>query len=308
MTDKKNSLKDNVLERLEREGITPHSRYYWLSYEYAFWAAWGLSVVLGSVALAVLSFTSVYIGYSLFEATHSGFLTFFFDALPYLWLLAFALLTVVAHFNLRNTKRGYKYPLYLVIGSSFGFSILGSIFLHYMGAGYYLDRYLGEHVWGYQSRVEFETHVWQNPKAGRLLGRIESPTEAAFTKVSFVDVNNQKWNIIVTDLRSRDAELLLSGDRVRVLTATTSEEVEADLMACAVFPWLLNEAPIVAKWKEDRMLFQERLAERREKIKALLENREVEKPEIQATSSPETVVAEAASSPCSNHPVFKGKS
>src|SRR5690606_40503149 len=125
MTDKKNSLKDNVLERLEREGITPHSRYYWLSYEYAFWGAWVLSVVLGAVALAVLSFTSVYIGYSLFEATHGGFLTFLIDSLPYLWLLAFALLTLVAYFNLRNTKRGYKYPLYLVVGSSFSFSILG---------------------------------------------------------------------------------------------------------------------------------------------------------------------------------------
>src|SRR5690606_21014678 len=113
MKDKQNSLKDSVLERLEKEGITPHSRYYWLSYEYAFWAAWLISVFLGSVALAVLSFASVYIGYSLFEATHGGFLTFFFDTLPYIWLVAFAALTLVAYFNLKNTKRGYKYPLSL---------------------------------------------------------------------------------------------------------------------------------------------------------------------------------------------------
>ena len=201
-----NKIKESVLERLEREGITPRSRLYWLSYEYAFWGAWLLSVVLGAVALAVLSFTSLYIGYSLYEATHQSFLTFFFDTLPYLWFLAFAGLTIVAYFNLRNTKRGYKYPLYLVVGSSFGFSVVGAVVLHSLGAGFYLDHYMGQHLKSYQSRAEFEAQMWQNPLEGRLLGVLKAPSDDDLKQVLFTDVNNEDWDVTITELRTRDAE------------------------------------------------------------------------------------------------------
>lgn len=316
MTDSMNNkIKENVLDRLEREGITPHSRLYWLSYEYAFWAAWLLSVVLGAVALAILSFTSFYIGYSLYEATHKSFLTFFIDTLPYLWVFAFMALILVAYFNFRNTRRGYKYPLYLVVGSSFGFSVVGAVVLHSLGAGYYLDRYMGERFETYQSRAEYETQMWQNPLAGRMLGAAKAMAEEDLKQVRFVDVKNEEWDITITELRPKDSELLLSGHKVRMLVATTTEDVRNGMVACAVFPWILDAAPGVERWRAERKNFVEDVAERRKKLEELVEEIKevvVEGAEVQpprpnlSTTTPEAVIEEAKRSPCAEHPIFKG--
>ena len=309
-----NKIKESVLERLEREGITPRSRLYWLSYEYAFWGAWLLSVVLGAVALAVLSFTSLYIGYSLYEATHQSFLTFFFDTLPYLWFLAFAGLTIVAYFNLRNTKRGYKYPLYLVVGSSFGFSVLGAIVLHSLGAGYTLDRYMGEQLGSYQSRAEFEAQMWQNPLEGRMFGAAKVLDEDDLEHVRFIDVKNEEWDVTISELRAKDAELLLSGHKVRMLVATTTEELRDGMIACAVFPWILDTAPGMERWRAERKNFIEDVEERRAKLQELVKNIKavVEDDDSDAlplrnfsTTTAEEVVRVAKQSPCSNHPVFR---
>lgn len=315
MTDSMNNkIKESVLDRLEREGITPRSRLYWMSYEYAFWSAWLLSVVLGAVALAVLSFTSLYIGYSLYEATHPTFLTFFFATLPYLWFLTFVGLTLVAYFNLRNTKRGYKYSLYLVVGSSFGFSVLGAVMLHSLGTGYYLDYYLGEHLDSYQSRAEFEAQMWQNPLAGRLLGAVKVLDEDDLERVRFIDVKNEEWDVTITELRPKDSELLLSGHKVRMLVATTTEEIRDGVVACAVFPWILDTAPGVERWRAERKNFVEDVEERKAKLLELVEDikevveegdiPEVRRPNL-ATTSLEDVVKTASESPCAEHPIFK---
>lgn len=310
-----NNIKEDVLDRLEKEGITPRSRLYWLSYECAFWGAWLLSVILGAAALAVLSFTSLYIGYSLYEATHENFLTFFFETLPYLWFLAFIGLTLVAYFNLRNTKRGYKYPVYLVVGSSFGFSVVGAMVLHSMGAGYYLDRYMGEQLQSYQSRAEFEAKMWQNPLAGRMLGAVKGSSEEELGRVRFIDIKNKEWDVIITELRPKDTKLLLSGHKVRMLVATTTEGVPDSMVVCAVFPWILDDAPGVNRWRAERRSFLEDVKEHRTQILGLVQDIKegVEGdisplvPQRRSSTTIELPIEQLKQKHCAKHPVFRSE-
>lgn len=313
MSENNKKLKESILDRLEREGITPHSKLYWLTYEYSLWGAWGISVALGAVALAILSFSSIYIGFSLFEATHDSFLVYLFEALPYLWLVAFLALIVVAYFNLKHTKRGYKYPLPMVIGSSFGFSILGAMLLHFMGVGFYLDNYLGEHLTGYQSRAEFEAQMWQNPMAGRLFGAALLPIEDVDQRVSFVDSNDEEWSLYYRELRPRDSKLLLSGEKVRVLVATGTKSVEDKiLVACAVFPWLLDEAPPINKLKEDRQMFMEEMKEKRQELRQVVDrlreagdDRSDNGTRFASTTKSTKQTTVVTDLPCSKHPLFR---
>lgn len=266
------TMKEDVLSRLEREGITPRPRFYWLSQEYGLWAAWIASVAVGSVALAVVSFSSLYIGYSLYEATHDNLLTFLMDTLPYLWFLAFAVMAVAAYFNLRHTKKGYKYPFILMIGSSFGFSILGGMFLHYLGAGYYLDRFLGAHLESYQSRAEFETVMWQAPIAGRLIGAVEAgQVTDTIPGALFTDVDHHEWQLAINELGEREVKLLRSGKKVRLIIATSSESAPEAVVVCGVFPWLLDEAPMIAKLRDDRRQFVDNIAKRHQRPPVTLE-------------------------------------
>lgn len=280
-------MKDAVLKRLEAEGITPRSRLYFMAHEYALWGAWGATVLLGAVSLAVLSFSSVYMGYALYEATHENLLTFLIDSLPFLWLMALALMIFAAHFNLRHTKKGYKYPVILVIGSSLGLSVVGGVVLHYLGAGYYFDRFLGEVSGAYESRLEFEAHLWQAPKQGRLVGRAELPDEAGVIKgLLFTDIDNESWQLIPEDLNERESEMLRSGRKVKIIIATTSQTGAEVYIACGVFPWMMDEVPVIANWKENRDRFVKRLEERRTKVKEIMDEVQGKKDEVNDEQMP----------------------
>lgn len=297
-------FKEQLLKRLETEGISPHSKLYWLTHEYALWGAWGATVLLGALAVAVTSFASLHIGYALYEATHNDFLTFIFDALPYMWLMAFAVLLGVAYFNLRHTKRGYRYPMPLVIISTFGFSLVGGGMLHLLGGGWYMDKWLGEALPAYQSRAEFEEALWQAPVAGRLVGRamIKEVTSPVNT-VAFVDAREHEWKINTGALREREGELLLSGNKVRILMATSSRDGDDVLYACAVFPWLLDHAPPIKEWRQERGDFIENIKFSRERAKVSKNNIPPEIRDLPASST--MVIAVGPNSPCDNLPVFK---
>lgn len=267
INSQKQNIKDTILRRIEAEKIAPRSRIYWLAHESSLWVVWLVTVIIGAFALAILSFSSVYMGYSLYEATHENFFTFMMETLPYLWFLAFVLMIFAAQYQLRHTKKGYKYPVILVIGSSFGFSIIGGIFLHYIGAGFYMDKVLGETLSAYQSRAEFEELIWQNPEAGRLIGRATTTQqEISIPGVVFVDIEDKQWQVLADDLRVREKELLNSGQKVRILVATSSDQLKDVFVVCGVFPWMLDDVPVVAKWREDRREFVDNVKERRAKI------------------------------------------
>lgn len=306
-------MKETILERLQRENITPRSRLYWLTHEYAFWAAWGFSVVLGALSLAVLSFSSVYMGYSFYEATHDNFWTFLVEALPILWLIAAAFMVMASFFNIRHTKKGYKYPVILVIGSSLGFSLLGGFALHYLGAGYYLDRFLGEVSETYQSRVEFEARLWEAPAFGRLVGRATPLDEVGVVNgFLFTDIEDRSWPIVGTELGERESELLRSGRKVKLLFATSSKAGVEMFVACGVFPWMLDEVPLIAELREDRAEFVHRVEERRHRFAEMIEENKGRPigPPLENLPTSSTLAIEEVpvdNGPCGILPLFKAE-
>jgi hypothetical protein len=212
-------------------------------------------------------------GYALYEATHENFLTFLVDSLPFLWLVAASFMILASFFNIRHTKNGYKYPVILVVGSSLGFSILGGAVLHYLGAGYYLDRFLGEMSDTYQSRLEFEARLWQAPKYGRLVGHAAPPDAVgAINGFVFYDIDERPWPMADSELGERESELLRSGRKVKLLFATSTVGGEEAFYACGVFPWMLDEVPAIAKYKESRAEFINRVEERRERFATVINN------------------------------------
>lgn len=302
-------LKEAVLHRLEKEKIEPRSRLYWLSHEYALWGAWGVTILLGAASLAVLSFVSLHISYALYEATHDNFLTFFIDSLPYVWLAAFGVMILAAHFNLRHTKHGYRYSVVMVAGSSVGFSVLGAGALHFLGAGYYLDRVLGEVVTSYESRVEFEEKIWQKPALGRLVGRLNEVGDSETAqKAVFVDIDDHHWDLELSQIRERDRALLESGRKVRLLTATSSRDQRESLFVCAVFPWLLDHAPFLEEFKEERKAFGEGLREGYERTRKAVPGVGQRPPageeRVKEFVSDETMVVDG-DSPCAKLPIFQ---
>jgi hypothetical protein len=205
------------------------------------WLLWFVSVLVGALAIGVMLFLLKYRQYALYEATHDNFITFAIAAVPYLWIITFTLLAVLAIYNLRHTKRGYRYPLWTLILSSIALSVVGGSIMHLGGQGYVLDRYLGEQLSMYTSQVKHEKKLWQQPADGRLLGQAVLATVAPTSTIIFEDSLGGRWRVEIADLSDGELQLLNSKELVRMFGQPLNLSAKV-FHACGVFPWLLNAA------------------------------------------------------------------
>lgn len=259
-TKKHLNIKDSVLERLENEGVSPRSRIFWACQEYVIWSLWALTILVGAISVAVVTFASMHAGYALYEVTHESFLTFAIEVLPYIWLIVFIMMSMLAYYNMRHTKNGYKYPFTHIILSSVGFSILGGFVLHYAGVGYYLDTYLGRNSSMYQSQEKMELRMWQVPEDGRLVGVYESEIKGSL--VRFNDIEGREWSLDTVDLKARDLEVLTTGKKVRVLGLVANGSPMM-MHACGIFPWMMERVPELAELRQSKQYFIERMNDER---------------------------------------------
>ena len=239
----KASIATSILARIAGEQITPTPRYSFVLREGFLVSLVLFTILLGTLAVAVILFIFMSANYALYEATHSNFTTFLFDVLPALWVLAFILLTVLFRTQLRLVKNGYRYSAAHIIIGSLTLSCLGGFLLHGLGFGYALDQFLGKQVSMYMSMEKMERAMWQMPAAGRLVGfsalikDIEG-TPNNHTDTIFIDTVGTTWILETTELDDKDEAFLQSGQVVRLLGTSTAPGF---FHTCGVFAWMFGD-------------------------------------------------------------------
>jgi hypothetical protein len=216
-----NNLKDALFKRIESEQVCPKSRFFFLCRECSVWLFWVLSVVVGAMAVAVSLFVVMNRQYAFYEATHDNWLTFMVEALPYLWFLVFGLMAYFATFNIRHTVRGYRYPAWLIVGSSVAMSVVVGVLLQTSDLGHVVDNALGTHMKMYMSQEKMEQKLWQAPAEGRLLGQRVFEDTVPSTTVVFVDVDGGRTSDLdlVTSVFMYDAVNILPQDQAKLKTS-----------------------------------------------------------------------------------------
>jgi len=260
----KTKLKSTVLDRIQKEKICPRSRWFFGCYEFFLWALWIFSILVGSLAIAVSLFAITYQRYAFYEATHGSFLVFIVETLPYIWLVTFVVMVILAIFNLRQTKGGYRYPFWKVLISSLVFSFVGGGLLHVVGMGFMVDKKLGEHLHMYQSQEKMEQKMWQRPNEGRLVGFVvKMSNESNQNSINFKDIRGIEWETNIQNLFEDDLIVLRSGKKMKILGQVISTEPHR-FHACGVFPWMF----------EKNMSMKELSAERRAVIDRIYQHKD----------------------------------
>ena len=257
----KTKLKSVVLSRIKQEQICPRSKWYFNCYELFVWLFWVLSVVVGSLAVAVSLFAITYQRYAFYEATHGDFWTFIIETLPYLWFLVLVLMVIFAIFNIRHTKTGYRYSLWKIITSSLVLSLMGGAVLHVAGIGFEVDQKLGKYMNFYQSQEELEQGMWQKPGEGRLVGSlltVDFDDKNIDGDVSFKDVSGVLWEINVENLFEDDLVVLKSGKKMKLLGQVLSTE-PSRFHACGVFPWMFEKNMSIKELSAERRAVIDRI-------------------------------------------------
>ena len=281
----KESCKSGVMSRIECGEVCPRSRRFFQTRECAVWFLWAVSVVVGALAVAVTFFVFTHRQYALYEATHDTFFTFMVDVLPLLWIFVFGVMVLVAVYNLRHTKRGYKYPLWQIFGSSMVLSLAGGAALHLLGLGYTTDHMLGQKMDMYNSQDKIEQKMWQDPEEGRLLGRFDGPLPAPSTLVVFNDIKGQEWQVNIDELSADERELIERNETVRLLGKISDKDMMT-FHSCGAFPWTFDKHMSREDMHAARVAFEMKVEGLKEKAEYLALTVEDKEDEDSKTESP----------------------
>lgn len=271
-TEKQNKDKETtelskaILERIEKEGLTPLPRWQFLCFEYGIWTLWGLSVLFGAIVFSVLIFFFLHAGfsYAMHEATHENVFSFLYEVLPLLWIVAFGLMALLAHYNLRHTKTGYRHTVLRVLLSSLVFSFIGGVVFHAVGMGLVVDNFLAKKMPIFPNLEQVEARLWQRPEQGRIFGAYEGegPQESI---VLFADSEGMRWQLNTSELNVLDMENLYGGTRVHVI-GIPSTTTDAYFHGCAIFKALLERELSFSEMRKERSRFLDRMHELSERV------------------------------------------
>ena len=281
----KTSCKGSVMSRIECGDVCPRSRTFFQTRECVVWALWGLSVVVGALAVAVTFFVFTHRQYALYEATHDNFFTFMVDVLPVLWIIVFGCMVGLGAYEIRHTKRGYRYPLWQIVGSSMILSLAGGAALHLLGLGYSTDHMLGQKMNMYNSQDKVEQKMWQNPQEGRLFGHFVGPLPPPSTLVSFKDIAGEEWQVHVGELSDSERGFIERQETVRLLGKITNDDMNV-FYSCGAFPWSSDKPMRREDMRAAREAFSMKVEGFREKTEHMMLEAEGREDEDAASESP----------------------
>ena len=243
MTNSHLPIHQSVLKKIQQDAVVPTPAWHFVAKEIGIAALWFVSVLAGAVAIAVTLYAINYQRFALFEATHENWRDLLLDTLPWLWFLVLAAGLGLAAYYQKHFRRGYRYPLWLLLSSSAFISVLAGIVLQTYGVGFMIDHTAGEYMPLYASQAKREAQMWQSPMDGRLLGKQLYETVTPTSTIIFVDVAGDRWRTDVSELSEDEQALLVSGKKVRLLGLVNNALVYS-FHACGVFPWMAdNDMP-----------------------------------------------------------------
>lgn len=226
-------ISHKVLETIDKEHVTPKPRWQFLLNRGVIVFLLALSVVLGSLAFAVVLFYlydfewDVYYNFS-----DNRWLLFFLD-LPYIWIVVFILFILSVYYHFKHTKQGYRFGFGLTILVAVVLSFAGGVLVYsFSDLPETLDDLAVRNVPFYERLLVTKENRWMRPNMGLLNGMIEEIEEEQ-EHFTLRDLNDTIWNIDATDLRPPHPPLIV-GLRIRLEGHQTSP---AEFRVIRILPW-----------------------------------------------------------------------
>ncbi|MGE5425898.1 MAG: hypothetical protein ACM3PZ_02395 [Bacillota bacterium] len=197
------------MEAIKEQGVSPRPRWRFLAKEWLVWASGILSLLVGAAAVSVIRYLSEN---SASMESGKSFGAWLLLSLPYFWMVLLALFLWVFYYNLKHTKRGYRYPMYQVAGAAFLLSILLGLAFYSVGIGQAIDVVLGRAPL-YDRIINPHVSFWSRPEDGRLSGLIIFK-EPSGDSLILVDRRRSRWSV---HYLPEDEYLAIPGQPVRAL-------------------------------------------------------------------------------------------
>lgn len=191
------NLEKEILQTIKDKHLTPKPRWQFLLKNYVVWGLVVLSIFIGSLAFAVVLYMVINNDWNVYEYINDSFLGFIFVTLPYFWIILLGAFIIIAHYNLRHTKKGYRYSLNAIAFISIiGSIVLGTLF-YKVGLGQAIDDVFVERVPFYQKFLGDRHKRWASPQDGLLAGVIAEVHKD--NTLSLQDRTNTIWRVNIDE-------------------------------------------------------------------------------------------------------------
>lgn len=191
MADEKN-FDQEILKKIKEEKIVPKPKWQFLLKEYTVWGFGMLSLLIGGLAFSVIIFMFSYNDWGVYHQIDRSFGEFLLLTLPYFWVVILALFIMVLNYNIRHTKKGYRFSLPVITVATIFLSIVLGIVFYILGMGKAIDDVLGARMPFYEKVVNRQIDFWSQPENGRLAGMV---TEVIDGGLVLYDLERNKWSV-----------------------------------------------------------------------------------------------------------------
>ncbi len=204
-----------ILSQIKEKKIKPKARWTFLLKDYVVWALGVISLFLGSVAVALIIYLIKNNDWDVYTELSGSLLEFIFLTMPYFWIVFLLIFIAVVNYNIKHTKKGYKFSLLNIFSVSVLASIVMGILLFNIGLGQALDDVLGENVSFYDTIINPRMRIWSDPEAGRLIGIV---TEKKLNnEFQLFDRENKEWLINIDNAERPTGFSMIIGRPIKMI-------------------------------------------------------------------------------------------
>ena len=226
---------DKVLQKIKNERICPKPRWQFLLKDYFVWFVFLMSLLLGSIAFCVMLHILFTNDWDLYQYLHTSFAGHILVSVPYLWLVFLAAFVLIAYYNFKHTKSGYRHETYFIVGLSIVGSLFLGTFLHSLGAGEKVENFVAESVPEYEKLTccSARKDIWVQPEKGLLAGEIKEVAENYDFYLD--DFGGVSWHVKKAENILRHGLLFVAiGSKVKLIGEKEKEHI---FIVREIRPW-----------------------------------------------------------------------
>jgi len=221
---------ESILDEIEKRAIVPIPRWRFLFKWGGFWLLAVLALLVGGISLATsnsLLFNHDFLVdhyYSTLFFTEHPIIGNIILSIPYAWLSLLALVTLIAFFSVRHTKKGYQYSGKGFVAGFLLVSIALSIGLNATMIGEYTSDYFEERFHGYHELVDYTEGQWSDPARGFLGGRVIEYIKSSHRLV-LKDFNGGVWNVDISQAKVSSKTSFVPGSYLKIKGQQTGTDL-----------------------------------------------------------------------------------
>lgn len=190
-----------TLEKIMRGEVKQKSRWYFFFQNLGLWVLGTVSVLAGSLLVSLIIFTIANCDAEIHREVYGNMISHTTVFLVALWILLTGGLIVLSDTSLRRTKRGYVYPLWLILAIDIILSVIFGTIFYFAGVGSYADDMLGSHTQYYQDIEKRRATLFNKPDEGILMGKVYDVGDG-FVRVA--TANDGGWIVFTNEMENDD--------------------------------------------------------------------------------------------------------